>query len=295
MERLAAILGLTVGLLIGSAGAAERTTAAEEKILGVIRLLSTVPTGDWILKQGVKRWELTDTKDLLLVIHPDQVSRTDAVLTRHYDPVSGKERRERRVSVHLRLDLPLMETALDLAHEMTHAVQSPDWDPYDPELSAADYIRAAIEGRGGEVDAVTLECGVAAEFEKQLGIKMKRCARYFGAEGAIERSRVIKDFYRVGASLKELVSRLPRAREFFPQLSEDAPMLFSSTGQAPYPVSLLREYDEITRIACENSQKRLSIKTREGGRVPASVGSELERLIKGRCNEVRTQAAAITR
>lgn len=210
---------------------------------------------------------------------PGRVSRTDAVLTRHYQPDTGQEVRERSVKVILRIDQALAESALDLAHELTHAVNEPSWDPYDPALTVGRYIQAALEADGGEIDAVEHECKTAREFVVNLGLKISRCDRYIRG-ASVERSAIQKDFYRVGEAVGDVKSRLQDESKLFPFLSGDEPELYSATGSAPYPVALIREYEELNRVACENVRRRAQGASEDAGRSPASLT-----MLKTRCQE----------
>ena len=98
-------------------------------------------------------------------------------------------------------------------------------------------------------------------------------------EVAIERNKVRVDFYRVGEWSKEVAHRLSRDHGLFPLLSRESPRLLSSTGNAPYPMALIREFDELTEIACENSKRRLGALTESmpsvlsASRTPAGLGN----------------------
>ncbi|MGZ3699497.1 MAG: hypothetical protein ACXWP5_15255, partial [Bdellovibrionota bacterium] len=152
------------------------------------------------------------------------------------------------------------------------------------------YIQAAIEGEGGEVEAVVAECQVGLELADDSEPVRERCAAYFSAAAPakIDRDRVRRDFYRVGRWASELVGRLGGEFALLPLLTADAPKLFSSTGHAPYPVALLREFEEITKVACENSRKRVSLVS---SRSIASANrterakSGLDRFLSLRCNQ----------
>jgi len=71
------------------------------------------------------------------------------------------------------------------------------------------------------------------------------------------RAEVVKDFYKVGKPYRNLVNRFGAEASLFPVLSDSPPRFFSSTGQAPYPIALYREFKEITETACQNSKNRL--------------------------------------
>lgn len=183
-----------------------------------------------VLVQGARA--LSITRDLQEWIRPAAVSRTDAVLTRVFFPATGREVRQREVTVYLRMDLNHEDLLLDLAHELTHATQGAAWDPYDPTLTREAYVSRAITGVGGEVDALISECRVS----KELAVPSAHvpCDRYLQGS-QVFRDRLVRDFYKIGA---------------------DA-VLFSSTGKAPYPVALAQEYDALMKIACTNTERRM--------------------------------------
>jgi hypothetical protein len=238
-----------------------------------IALLDKVPAGRRILARAESFWNETSREGLLKHLAYGPVSRTDAVLTRHYHPDTGEEIRERFVTVILRKDQALMDVAMDLGHELTHATTPPTWDPYDPKLTAGRYMHAALEANGGEIDAVFTECEIAVDFKRELEMRTSRCDRYLKLTGnanvlTVDRGKIQMDFYRVGHWEPFVRTRLGKETEKFPLLSTKEPELYSATGGAPYPVALMREYDELNRVACEN------VRRRGDGRSPASVNVE---------------------
>ncbi len=271
------------GAAASLAGGEGSDVLAEPRFRDAIDVLLRVPAGKALVAKGLKTWNLEESADLVRVLRWGGASRTDAVLTRHLDPRTGKEFREREITIYLKKGQPLEDLVLDLAHELVHATSRPDWDPYDPQLTAGKYIHATIEGAGGEVDAVVAECQVGIELALRYGTSAKRCRSYLSADSQdaasarIDRNRVRRDFYRVGDWNAGLVQRLGKEKDLFPLLSAQAPKLFSSTGRAPYPVALLTEFEEITRVACENTIRRVRVAQ---GRVPASSGSEF---LSARC------------
>jgi hypothetical protein len=228
----------------------ERVTLEE-----VLQLLEKSSTGRAMLQKALRAWGLKERGDVLSRLKWGTASRTDAVLIRHYDSETGKEARERKVTIYLRQNQPRADLMLDLAHELVHATAKPSWDPYDPKLTAGAYIRAAIEGEGGEVDAVRVECEVSNEIfgEKSDSPSAARCRKY-AFSNPVEMIR--KDFYRVGSWKKKLQSNLGAEKKLFPLLSEEHPALYSSTGGTPYPVALYEEYRQMTAVACENTKRR---------------------------------------
>lgn len=274
------------------------TTVPVVSLKQVLAALQTSAAGRGLLDRAVERWQLKTQADVQTYLRWGVVSKTDAVLTRHFDPETGKEERTRQVLIYLRKDLSLQDAVLDLAHEMVHATETPLWDPYDPELTPTRYIQAAIEGRGGEVSAVLQECEVARDFlrvtreraQRLAGAAAKasiaeRCVRYYDAKAdVVSRERVLKDFYSVGKWKGRLQEQLGRAKHELPLLSEAEPVLFSSTGRTPYPVALYEEFEQMNEVACRNSRRRHE----SADRAPASLGTGLNenaRFLQRRCSK----------
>ena len=277
------VLPLGRGLIASSFGAEAASQAMPEawesaKLKSALDLLTRVPTGQELVSRAMKLWGIyspAKTEEIGRHFQWGSASKTDAVLIRHYDPQTGEESRERQITVYLRMEQPLDDLVLDLAHELVHATSRPVWDPYDPTLTAGRYIQTAIEGEGGEVAAVRTECQVREEFSKRHLLSRPsandRCKNYLGKNPA---DRIRRDFYRVGKWEKELLAKLVGEATTLPALSAERPALYSSTGGAPYPVALFEEYRQITSAACENSKKRAASfdigKSGAGDRGPAS-------------------------
>ncbi|MBC7385305.1 MAG: hypothetical protein H7301_03960 [Cryobacterium sp.] len=255
----------------GNARAGSMTKTEPAKIArDAIALLDRIPSGKKVLTRAENFWNEHSREGLLKHFAYGPVSRTDAVLTRHYDPETGLEVRERFVTVVLKRDQPIMEVAMDLGHELVHATTPPAWDPYDPKLTAGLYMHAALEANGGEVDAVFAECEIAVDLKRELDLRSNRCDRYLVLSGddnrlSVDRGKIQADFYRVGKWDRFVREKLGKEASDFILLSKKEPELYSATGGAPYPVALMREYEELNRVACENVRKRA------GGRAPASV------------------------
>ncbi len=264
------ILGVSV--ILGRGESSERETY--RRVSDSLEVLMRSPTGRALLERSRKQWKFDSYRELVSIFRWGAVSRTDAVLTRHFDPKSGTEERDRRITIYLKRDQALADLVMDMAHEMTHATARPSWDPYDPELTPARYIWTSIEGPGGEADAVYEECQVGLELSARFGMPAMRCSRYVTtvSENQVDRKKILADFYRVGRWSSELRDLLGGEGSRFPLLSAEKPQLFSSTGHAPYPIALLREFEEISEIACANSKKRLSALNAQSApaRAPAS-------------------------
>jgi hypothetical protein len=229
------------------------------RIQMAIEILERTPSGKEMIGKSLTAWKLGTANELLKVVKSGEVSRTDAVLTRHYDPETGAESRDREVTIYINDNQSLVNMILDLAHEMVHATSRPSWDPYDPKLTPGRYIQAAIDGEGGEVQAVAEECRVALELSKNYQVSTHRCQSYLNPKSQkVEIEPIRRDFYRVGKWHDALTKTLGTETRLLPALSKDSPELYSSTGNAPYPVALLKEYEALTQIACENSRHRAS-------------------------------------
>jgi len=256
----------------------------------VIFELAQSPTGRRLLRDGQKKWGYSKLSDLEKILRWGEVSRTDAIVTRKYDSAKKREWRERDVTVYLRPIQSFDEIVLDLAHELIHAINDPEWDPYDPNLTQARYIYSAIEGQGGEIDALVSECQVSLELYaqdvrtlaqvKSRSNAVKRCYRYLDSRGhRISRDKVKEDIYRVGEHKSGLLLNLGDEAKLFTALSSDEPTLYSSTGNAPYPLSLAREYRELMSVACENSWRRLQAQ----GRRPSNDNDSTWTFVQKRC------------
>jgi hypothetical protein len=229
--------------------------------------------------------------------------------------------------VQLRAEASFAQLLSDLAHELTHAGAKPSWDPYDPGFGPTDYVRAAIEGPGGELDAILAECRVLKELSLRRfspsteqpaegtspkgldALYASQCAPHLGPDGEPSRPSLRKAFYRVGKHYGELLEYFTEGRgtnrggmpssgplsplsplsllSLLSLLSNEAPVFLSSTGLAPYPVALLREYGALNRVACENSRRRLEREPAAASGVPSQLRGEArertERLLRERC------------
>lgn len=252
----------------------------------VLAILKYSPTGKGLTQKAIRVWKLKNPSALIESFKWGDVSRTDTVLTRHFDPETGREDREREVKVFLKANQSTLDIVLDLAHELIHATARPSFDPYDPGLTAGKYIFSEIEGEGGEVEAVTTECQVGLELSERMGAVARRCEAYMSAQSnsrgevvQINREQVRRDFYKVGDWFGKLNQGLGSEAQLFPLLSTDSPLLYSSTGRSPYPVALLKEFEEITEMACNNTKTRLrSVASSETG---ASKATQLKSVVNG--------------
>lgn len=236
--------------------------AQDEQMIHVVQTLRLVPLGNTLIQKAFLIWKTESLERLMENFKWSDASRTDTVLTRHYNPKTESEERERQVMIYLRRDQSVGEVVLDLAHELVHATSRPNFDPYNPLLSVGNYILGAIDGEGGEVDAVFMECQVAVQLVSRLGIPLSRCQGYLHSLSPsigqqVDREKIRSDFYRVGDWYSELQVKLAEEKSVLALLSSEAPHLFSSTGHTPYPFALMKEFEEITLLACKNSRNRI--------------------------------------
>jgi hypothetical protein len=290
--RLAWVVALPA-LLAGASAAPdasdqEAASSKDHRIERALDILYHVPSGRALLGRAQAFWKLARPQDLQAKFKWGEASKTDAVLTRHFNPRTGAESRERQVTIYLREGQKLDDLVLDIAHELVHATSRPGWDPSDPRLTPGKYIFAAIEGEGGEVQAVAMECRVGFEVHDRFGAAAsgaERCDSYVPDSSDTDEpdpELIRRDFYRVGKWSKELSQKLGSELTLFPLLSHEAPKLYSSTGNAPYPVALYREFEEITQIACENSRKRAEA---DPDRAPAALQKSAAAFVAKRCDK----------
>lgn len=274
----AGTFAISVSLGANSVLSAERIVggAPDPAIEETIEALKRSLTGRFLI---VRATEVYGGRNLRELIRWGDNSRTDAVLTRYLNPKTGEERRERRVMIYLKRGQSLDDRVLDLAHELVHATTRPPWDPYDPALTASGYIEAAIEGAGGEVDAVIAECQVGMELGLAQFPSATRCQGYFekgDPSAKVLRERIVADFYRSGQWAQPLRAMLGERR--LPQLSGESPALYSSTGKLPYPMALYNEFEALNEVACRNSIGRLQSSS-------APVRSRASEFVLSRCQK----------
>jgi len=280
---LGAFAALFALACLGGAAAQEHPEprlADPGEIRDTIDTLERSLTGKLLVQKAAREWAHEwGEAGLSEFVRWGDTSRTDAVLTRFLNPRTGEERRERRVTIYLKRGQSPEDRVLDLAHELVHATSRPSWDPYDPALHAAGYISAAIEGPGGEVEAVIAECEVGLELGLSSFPSAARCRGYLEpGQTRLSRDRVTADFYRSGQWSGLLREKLgARAREL-PLLSPETPALYSSTGKLPYPIALYNEFEALNEVACRNSIGRLQSSS-------APIRSRASEFVQSRCRK----------
>jgi len=228
----------------------------DERLIEILSELSGSKTGEMLIERGLRAWELKNKEEIASKIKWAQVSKTQSVVHRTFDSMSLREIKERKVHIFLNWNLSRQEAVLDLAHELVHATSPPTWDPYDETLSAAKYIFETIEGAGGELDAIAVECRVSQELQ-WVELTLRRCRRYLrGTSKRLDRRRLRQDLYQIGQDYGSLSRKLKSGILLLPLLSDRDPELYSSTGKSTYPVSLFQEFVLMNQMACENSMRR---------------------------------------
>ena len=283
-------VALGIALFLAATNLARAETYATQpasRMARVLGLLHRVETGKKLITEAKQKLVLKDDYELLNKLTWASASKTSRTLIREWDPQSGMEFQKSILSIALKQSQDDGSLLLDLAHELTHAVRGPAWDPYDPDLTVSRYVTASIEGSGGEVDAVEQECQVAHEWMLEQGgpagslrLDHVRCDRY-GA-GALSREKIKQDFYRVGAWKRSIQQKIDES--VFERLSDEPPQLISSTGLAPYPVALIEEYEQMNEKACENTARRLQ---------PTAADETLKTFLARRCGQMDLQAAPL--
>ncbi len=250
-----------VGVLLLAGGFLTAMTGPRTSIQQLVMTLNEVPAGQEILSQALTHWHAKSLAELLPHIQWAAVSRTDTILTRKLNPLTGQEEQVREVTIFLKEDQGLEQRLGNLSHELVHAVSLPSFDPYDVQLTVGQYIQAAISGRGGEVAAVSRECQVVLEWKFQGGSQVERCSAYLPEPGkelvGLNTEKMEQDFYRVGDWYTQVRQALGKESARLPLLSQAAPVFYSSVGHAPYPAALIREFQALNQAACQNSKKRL--------------------------------------
>jgi hypothetical protein len=206
---------------------------------------------------------LAEAKAKGLSIQEGKISKTEIVATRVW---SGKrEKFDFHVQVQISKDKNPVFQAIDLAHELVHALH-PKTNPFDPKLNAVDYVRDGIESKGGEAQAILQECKVGQQLvgmvpEEQAQLIKARCQFVWTNEK--NQDHWLKSFYHLGRHLTAFRDQLDAATGSSSNgeaLSNIAvakdPMFTSAVANKPYPLALLEEYVEITRKICNRGEKR---------------------------------------
>ena len=246
----------------------------DRKVLRLIRLLKKSPTGEKIIMAAKSR---ANKKGLTLldVIKPGEGSLTDTTLIRKFTPSNPDNIiYESRSVVYVNRHHNFKDALLDLAHELTHFTYREDFNPYHRFFTLDEFIKATVEGKGGEVEAYLVECHVEKELFSKEVRENSNCQRIRNkSNGKLSRLQAIIQFYRVGKSkrhFQNLLNQKGVSHKNLPHLSKREAHFISSAYGQPYPIAAYKEYTSIMEKVCENDAKRLALMKRKWGRTPAS-------------------------
>ena len=202
-------------------------------------------------------------RDKSLTIIEGKISKTEIVATRVVK--NGEEKLDFNVQVIISRDKSPVFQAIDLAHELVHALH-PKSNPFDPKLNAVDYIREGIESEGGEAHAILQECTVGKELvamveQEPAQLIKARCQYVWKTEK--DQNQWKLSFYHLGKQFALFHSKLnsvnadqDKNTEISKMVKAKDPLFTSAAANKPYPLALLDEYVEITQKICNKSQER---------------------------------------
>lgn len=243
------------------------------ELSSAIRLLSLTPTGQALLNQAEKAE---------VPMQIGSVSKTEITATR--ETRGQSEELKFHSQVLISNSKSAVFQALDLAHELTHAVH-PKKNPFDPHLNAEQYIRHGIESDGGEAKAIAQECQVGKELietqkikEETVSVIKARCQ--FAWKSAVDSNAWKKSFYQLGSYYQQFMKTVGKMKLVL-QVEPMTPLFSSAVTHKPYPVALLEEYIQITKTICERARSTAL------GRQVASLSTGLGMSgLENRCNTV---------
>jgi hypothetical protein len=243
----------------------------------LLEVLASVPEGQRLLEEVSEKDPIFQKKLLM-----GEASLTESTFSRSYSLVDGQEKIQVRHEITLNRRLRMSEAVVDLAHELVHFSKKEMLDPYREGFELKQFVLRGIEGPGGELEALSAECGIAWALEKRYKNFPKHplCAPYKNQNGAFNLEQARLDYYAVGRWLE----RAGELRKIFPDLHSGKVIFTSSYARKPYPIALAEEYDAIRKTACENNRRKyklIAAQAMANERRPASVSPlvrERERL-----------------
>ena len=242
-----------------------------DSIDSVLKDLSELKIGQQIIQLAIEK-----DKEFLQFVQRGKVSITESNYTRSYSLSEGKENVSIDHKIYISENLSRADAILDLAHELTHFALRPIYDPYDTAVGLKQFIRAGIEGKGGELEAFQTECLVAWELERanenfhEHGL----CSKYKKKNGFDVR-QAKRDYYSIGPYFLQNEDLV----KFLPLLNAEDIRFTSSYAKKPYPIALVNEYQQSRKTACENNarKEKLIAAQAQEGRLPQSVSVELSK------------------
>lgn len=258
----------------------------ELNVKNLIQLLAKSPTGKSLLFKA-KNLAAKQGKTLMDVIKVGEGSYTDTTLLRRFSARNpANVSYESRSTIFINKDHIQFDALLDLAHELTHYVERPDFDPYAENFSLEGFISSTIEGQGGEAQAFVTECKVLKELFSSQIEKHEHCSKIYRPDSAdFDHATAVRSFYKVGRHWQRLKSLLEGfgVVEKLPYLSDKKEAFISSVYGEPYPLAAYREYMNVMTKVCENDLRRLGYLKNSNERSPASI--EMTQSFEKRCSD----------
>lgn len=235
----------------------------------LVSILETVPEGRAVLRAA-------EAKDPHFAerIKTGTASFTESTFSRTFSLVDGRQTIHLHHEITLNRELTLADAVVDLAHELVHFTEKGMLDPYKPGFELKHFIRNGIEGPGGELAALTVECRVAwaleEKFEKFPNHRL--CERYRKAAGEFARESARVDYYSLGTWFGRRGGEL---HAILPEISDHASVFTSSYAGKPYPVALAEEFGVTRQAACANNRRKYRLIAAQSGPGRRIASSEL--------------------
>jgi hypothetical protein len=229
-------------------------------------VLRSVPEGRNLLAAAEKKDSAFMGK-----VSAGPASATETALEGKYVPLEGKADLQRRSSITIKQGLPLSDAVADLAHELVHFTRRAALDPYQEDFDLGKLVRRGIEGEGGELEAFTLECQVAAALEKaHASFPAHQTGARYRSGGAFQKEKARADYYALGTWLPKAGAALKKA---FPELTPFEPVFVSGVSAKPYPLSLAEEFRKTRQATCESNRWRYKASAQAGNASGAPASS----------------------
>lgn len=238
------------------------THSEREAIKKLIQVLEQSQTGKNLLLRA-KRQVSSENRDLLSLIQVGETSMLDTTLIRRFarhDP--SQISYHTRSMIFINRNHNVRNAVLDLAHELTHFIYRENFNPYDLNFTASEFVANTVEGKGGEADAYMVECQVLREMYPQYFEESSQCHRIVDDRGNLSKDLAVDHFYRIGSYVQKYQEKLKKFKSqssALEKVSDKQSQFISSAWGLPYPVAALKEYETIMERVCENDEKRLSL------------------------------------
>lgn len=276
MVPFSLVISIFFPIFAHSAGIETQWNRQWRNLPQLVTILKSVPEGMAVLRRAERKDPRFAER-----IKMGEASYTESTFSRTYSLIDGKQQISLRHEVTLNRDLSLANAVVDLAHELVHFTEKGMLDPYRPGFELSQFIRNGIEGDGGELRALAVECRVAWALERDYSgfPPHKLCERYRKPGNDFAEAKAKLDYYALGSWFGRSGRRL---KDEIPEISAHAVVFTSSYASKPYPVALAEEFAMTRKAACENNQRkyRLIASQSGAGRQPASSLWEERRRLK---------------